>query len=156
MVTHRLLTVGKPRDPCVTGWVEEYLKRLRPWAAWRWEQVAEEPFSDDTRSQALVREGGRLLRRIRPTDWLVVLDVAGESLDSPALSRRLAGWQDQGRVFCVVVGGSLGVSPAVLERSDWRWSLGPITLPHGLAQVVAAEQLYRAATIYHGHPYHKD
>ena len=60
-----------------------------------------------------------------------------------------------GRDLALFIGGADGLAPACLESAEHRWSLSPLTLPHGLARIVVAEQLYRAATILRGHPYHR-
>jgi 23S rRNA (pseudouridine1915-N3)-methyltransferase len=64
-------------------------------------------------------------------------------------------WQEESRPLAIVLGGSTGLDAVVLARAEERWSLGPLTLPHELARVVVAEQLYRAGTILRGAPYHK-
>ena len=92
----------------------------------------------------------------RPGDVLVALDVRGKALSSEALAAQMETWMTRGvKVVHLTVGGAEGLSSAVLERADLRWSLGPLTLPHDLAMVVMWEQLYRAMTIIRGEPYHK-
>jgi 23S rRNA (pseudouridine1915-N3)-methyltransferase len=86
---------------------------------------------------------------------VVALARTGAPWSSPELARRLAGWQQRGRPIVLVVGGSYGLPGSLLAEADERWSLGPGTLPHELARVVALEQLYRAFTILRGEPYHK-
>ena len=96
-----------------------------------------------------------MLKGIRPDDEVVALDVRGKSLNTVQLAGRFADWRQDGRDVVLTIGGPDGLSPAVLERARWRWSLSPLTLPHGLVRVVAAEQLYRAWTVISGHPYHR-
>jgi 23S rRNA (pseudouridine1915-N3)-methyltransferase len=105
--------------------------------------------------RAVAAEGERMLKAITPGDRVVALDVTGRSLDTEALSRRLAGWLQDGRDVVLTVGGPDGLAPPVVDRAEWRWSLSPLTLPHGLVRVVLAEQLYRAWTVLAGHPYHR-
>lgn len=105
--------------------------------------------------RAVIEEGERMLKGIRPDDEVVALDVRGKSLDTVQLAGRFADWRQDGRDVVLTIGGPDGLSPAVLERARWRWSLSPLTLPHGLVRVVAAEQLYRAWTVISGHPYHR-
>lgn len=155
MGQHRLITVGRPRERCLEELVHEYLKRLQGWSTWQWEIVSEEPFGRKDASRAKIREGQHLLGRIHERDFVITLEVGGDAVDSLTLSHRLTDWQDRGLSLAVIVGGSTGLDDAVLARAQWRWSLGPLTLPHALAQVVVAEQLYRAFAIAAGHPYHK-
>jgi 23S rRNA (pseudouridine1915-N3)-methyltransferase len=105
--------------------------------------------------RAVTVEGERMLKALSPSDRAVALDVGGRSLDTEALARRLADWLQEGRDVAFLVGGPDGLAPPVVERAGWRWSLSPLTLPHGLVRVVLAEQLYRAWTVLQGHPYHR-
>jgi 23S rRNA (pseudouridine1915-N3)-methyltransferase len=139
-----LLTVGRPRDPAVQRQVEAYRRRTPPPYAWVWEPVPE------GRRQADV-----LSARLRPGDQVVALDPAGQLLDSPGFAARLEGWIGAGRRTVFVIGGAEGLPEGILARADWRWSLSPLTFPHELACLLAAEQLYRAWAIRSGHPYHK-
>ena len=70
-------------------------------------------------------------------------------------AQRLGHWRDEGRSVVILVGGSHGLAPELLHEAREHWSLGPLTLPHELARVVAYEQLFRAWTILRGEPYHK-
>jgi len=72
------------------------------------------------------------------------------------LARRMARWREAGRNVAFIVGGADGLAENVKASADFVWSLSPLTLPHGLARVVLAEQLYRAHSILHNHPYHRE
>ena len=96
---------------------------------------------------------GKAASRTAPV--LVALDSRGDALTSEAIAARLGGWRDGGTQHLVfAIGPADGWSATALARADLRLSLGAITLPHELALVVLAEQLYRAQTILAGHPYH--
>jgi 23S rRNA (pseudouridine1915-N3)-methyltransferase len=84
-----------------------------------------------------------------------LLDERGRQLSSKGLAGKLANWQSDGRDLCFVIGGPDGVSDACRQRADFTWSLSQLTLPHGLARVLFAEQLYRAHSLHTGHPYHR-
>lgn len=92
---------------------------------------------------------------VKDAEQLVVLDERGTQLSSVGLSGKLSAWQSAGRDISFIIGGPDGVSQAVTARSGFRWSLSKLTLPHGLARVLFAEQLYRAWTVSTGHPYHR-
>jgi 23S rRNA (pseudouridine1915-N3)-methyltransferase len=100
---------------------------------------------------------GVLLARVIPEGAaLAVLDERGRMLTSPALADTLAVWRDAGRgVAGFVIGGADGVDPALRDRADLVLSFGPMVWPHALARAMLAEQLYRAATILAGTPYHR-
>ncbi len=101
-------------------------------------------------------EAAALLAKLPSSSKLVCLDAKGEAKTSETFAQVLAKFRDEGtRALAFFVGGADGLGEAALARADARLSLGAITLPHGLARVVLAEQIYRAATILAGHPYHR-
>jgi 23S rRNA (pseudouridine1915-N3)-methyltransferase len=101
-------------------------------------------------------EGRALLGKLPPGCKLISLDRQGRALDSEAFAKALAGFRDGGaQALAVMIGGADGLDNAALERADLVLSLGAMTLPHGLARIVLAEQLYRAMTMLSGHPYHR-
>jgi 23S rRNA (pseudouridine1915-N3)-methyltransferase len=97
-----------------------------------------------------------MLGKVPPSHKLVCLDREGDQLGSAEFAHAISGFRDRGAPgLAFLVGGAEGLAPEVLARADLKLSLGPLTLPHGLARIVLAEQLYRAATILAGHPYHR-
>lgn len=101
-------------------------------------------------------EGERILAVLPAGCVKVVLDEHGTLVRTTELARRIARWQETGRNLAFIVGGADGLSDSVKKSADFTWSLSPLTLPHGLARVVLAEQLYRAVSILHNHPYHRE
>lgn len=106
-------------------------------------------------AQAVADEGRRLLAAAGGCRR-VCLDVRGAAVDTPELARRLAGWLQGGQDVALLVGGPDGLAAECLAGAAWRWSLSPLTLPHGLVRILVAEQLYRAWTVLAGHPYHRE
>jgi len=101
-------------------------------------------------------EGARLLKAVSTATLLVALDENGRLESSVAFAQRLSAQRNGGiPALGLLIGGPDGHSPDVLARAHLTLSLGPMTLPHGLARVFLAEQLYRAVTILSGHPYHR-
>ena len=101
-------------------------------------------------------EAGLLLAKSASTHDIAALDPRGEQLDSEAFAKMLGRLRDDGKPgLTFVIGGADGLGNDLLDKAQRRLSLGPMTLPHGLARVVLAEQLYRAMTILAGHPYHR-
>jgi 23S rRNA (pseudouridine1915-N3)-methyltransferase len=92
---------------------------------------------------------------LRDTDYVVALEVRGRSLTTPALAKWLAARMAGGRDLALLVGGPEGLDAELSARADFRWSLSPLTWPHGLVRVMVAEQLYRAHSLLLGHPYHR-
>ncbi len=107
-------------------------------------------------AQRLADEAGRLAEAAKGADVRVLLDEAGKTFGSEAFARYLGARRDEGRrAVAFLIGGPDGHEQAAREGAHPTLLLGPMTLPHGLARIVLAEQLYRAATILSGHPYHR-
>lgn len=107
-------------------------------------------------SKRKAAEAQALLAKIPSAHLTICLDPGGEALSSEAFARLLAKFRDEGTDgVAFVVGGADGLGKDVLAKAARLVSLGPMTLPHGLARIVLAEQIYRAATILAGHPYHR-
>lgn len=151
----RLLSVGRPRDAEASRLHDRYAERMRRLglryeSLWVPEVQPSGKYSDD---HVREREAGHLRERLDRPGKVIALDRRGTMLDSESLSRRLPGWASpQGTLL---LGGPLGLHPTLLDEVDERWSLSALTLPHELARVVVAEQVYRALTLIRGVPYHK-
>ncbi|MFY0610754.1 MAG: 23S rRNA (pseudouridine(1915)-N(3))-methyltransferase RlmH [Hyphomicrobiaceae bacterium] len=101
-------------------------------------------------------EANRLLEKVGGDVMLFALDEAGRNRDSQAFSELVAKYRDDGTPeLAFLIGGPDGHGQTVLDAARERVSLSAMTLPHGLARIVLLEQLYRAATILSGHPYHR-
>jgi len=105
--------------------------------------------------RAIEAEGERILAAVPGGCAITALDERGTAITTKELARRLERWRQSGRNIAFLIGGADGLAEGVKKSSDAVWSLSPLTLPHGLARVVLAEQLYRAASILHNHPYHR-
>jgi 23S rRNA (pseudouridine1915-N3)-methyltransferase len=150
----RILAVGKDRSGLYQPAVEEYAKRLTRYGKLELVEVPEARRHAGT-PQAREEEADTLLAKLGPRERLVALDERGPELTSPELARRLSAWLAGGRDVSLVLGGSDGLAPRLLERAEERLSLSRLTLAHRLARLVLVEQLYRAFTILRGEPYHK-
>ena len=110
---------------------------------------------EDRRGLGMVAEADLLARAIPDGAAIIMLDERGAQPTSPEFAARLAAWRDGARDVCLVIGGADGLAPALRARADWQISLGRMVWPHLLVRVMVAEQLYRAATILAGSPYHR-
>lgn len=111
---------------------------------------------DDRKGGGMVAEAALLKRAVPDGALLAVLDERGRVESSPQFADRLAGWRDQGRGdLAVIIGGADGISPDLRAEADFALSLGKMVWPHMLVRVMLAEQLYRAASILSGGPYHR-
>lgn len=158
-MTIRLLCVGSLKERCFIDAAREYEKRLSRFCKLETAEVpdekAPEALSAAEEVQVKAREGERLLRRIDPGDYVIALAVNGEALSSEAFSQRLSALLDAGKRPAFVIGGSLGLSDAVLARANARLSVSAMTLPHRLCRIFLLEQIFRAFKILRGEPYHK-
>ena len=111
---------------------------------------------NDKSKSAMQAEGEQILAKIDDDEQLILLDERGKQLTSSDLANRLSAWQADGRDLCFLIGGPDGVSAACRERANSIWSLSKLTLPHGLARALFAEQMYRAWSLQVGHPYHRE
>jgi 23S rRNA (pseudouridine1915-N3)-methyltransferase len=106
--------------------------------------------------KAVETEARKLLTTLRPDEWVIALDERGTQMSTRELADWLAGRMREGRDLAFLIGGPDGFAAEVAARSDMTLSLSRLTLPHALARVVLAEQLYRAMTILTHHPYHRE
>lgn len=150
----RLLAVGKDRSGLYAPAVEEYARRIARYAKFELVEIPEARRHAGT-PRAREEEGEAILSRLGAREDLIALDERGRELASLELARRLQAWLEGGRDLALVIGGSDGLSPEVLDRARERISLSRLTLAHRLARLVLLEQLYRAFTILRGEPYHK-
>ena len=153
----RLIAVGDRQPSWVDTAFSEYAGRLpRQWQ-FRLEEIGTvKRAKGGPAAIAKQTEGEKVLAKIKPAEQLVVLDERGKQFSSRELSGKLDDWQLTGADLVFVIGGPDGVSADVLKRANLKWSLSKLTLPHGLARVLFAEQLYRGWSLQTGHPYHRD
>jgi 23S rRNA (pseudouridine1915-N3)-methyltransferase len=156
----RVIAVGKIKEKFLQEGIAEYEKRLRPYVKLQVVELAEEKrpakTSPATESAAMEKEGDRILAAISDGSFVIALDVKGQRWSSEELAamfreRELAG-QNQ---LSFVIGGDLGLSPAVHARSNLRLSLSDMTFTHPMTRLLLLEQVYRAFRILRGEPYHK-
>lgn len=147
----RILAIGKKHEDWILQGVERYEKRLRQPFATEWLLL---PHSSRTGDTARQEESGRILERIKPNEYVILLDEQGKLLDSPGFSKLLLSPLEQSRLVTLVVGGAYGVDNRVHARADTIWSLSPLVFPHQLVRLLIVEQLYRAQEITAGRAYH--
>lgn len=100
-------------------------------------------------------EGERLLAAIPTGSRVIALDERGREWGTAELAEQLAGWLREGRDLSLLIGGPDGLDAACRDRAEHLWALSRLTLPHPLVRIVVAEQLYRAWSLLHHHPYHR-
>ena len=156
----RIAAVGKIKEKWMREGIADYLKRIQPYEKTEVIEVEDEkaPESNSMAENEKVKtvEGSKLLKQIKDTDYVILLDLAGREMDSVSLSKHIESVHTKGYNRIVfVIGGSLGVSKQLIQRADYRWKLSVNTFPHQLCRIVVLEQIYRAFRILHNEPYHK-
>ncbi len=153
----RIISVGRAKNNHLRALADDYLNRVRRFTRCEFIEVRE---SASAIEKAIINEEGeRIIAAIGNSEagnTIVLLDVEGEQWSSPELAKRFEMWQMTNiKTLTFVIGGHLGASEEVRRRANYLWSFGRITLPHEMARVVVAEQIYRAFTIMRGLPYQK-
>lgn len=147
--------VGKPRDAALAAAIHEYEMRAARYWPLEVVEVKEEPGRGASAAVVMQKEGERLMARVPAAARLVLCDPGGDSLDSVSFAALVQEQRDRAEDIVFVIGGAHGLGEPVRARPHRRLALAPWTLPHELARLVLAEQLYRAGTIGRGEPYHK-
>ena len=157
MLKIKFIVVGRTRSSFLKEGENFYLDRLRKYARVDWVEVKPVNIKKGKPDKdILTAEGQNIARKIEQNDYLVALDRAGHQYNSEDLSdwlNRLSisvdGW------VCFVIGGPLGLSKEILNRTDKVLSLSKLTLTHEMSRIFLVEQIYRAFTILKGEKYHK-
>ena len=155
-----LITVGKIKEKYFTDAIKEYSKRLSRYCKLEIVELADEKTPDGaSEAEELAikeREGERILKAIKEDAYVIALAIEGKMLDSEELSRKMEQLGVGGTShIAFIIGGSLGLSQAVMRRADYALSFSKMTFPHQLMRVVLLEQIYRSFRIMKNEPYHK-
>jgi len=150
----KIISIGKIRKSYWREAAATYVQRIGRFCSLNIVELKDGPKHLPSKERMQV-EAQAIRAKASSQDILICLDSQGRSLASPQLASRVTSWLDSpGRTPCFVLGGAYGLSQQLIEQSSYLLSLGPMTLPHELARIVLLEQLYRALTIIHHHPYH--
>ncbi|MBM7853789.1 23S rRNA (pseudouridine1915-N3)-methyltransferase [Desulfohalotomaculum tongense] len=155
-----IISVGKLKEKYLKQGVQEYLKRLQPYAKIEIIEVADEPHQDGISEQAAEqvrqKEAERVSRHIKSSTFLIALDAAGKMYSSEELAGYFEKLMLKGKSdITMLIGGSLGLSAGLLKRCQLRLSFSKLTFPHQLMRLILLEQIYRIFKINRGEPYHK-
>lgn len=152
-----IICVGKIKTPRWQDAAKDYLQRLG--RSWQIKLIAVREARDHSIEERNQREGSYILDALKDMDLgatlIIALDEGGELCTSAQFSERLRFfWEQENRMPCFIIGGAYGLCPEIRQKARLVLSLGPMTFPHELAQVLLLEQLYRADAILRGSPYH--
>ena len=152
----RICAVGRLRAGPEKSLIDDYLKRFDRSGRALGLGPAEVVEVDDRKNAGMGAEAALLRKSVPDGAVICTLDERGKLISSPDFAEKLAGWRDQGRGdLALVIGGADGIDPSLRAEADFSLSFGKMVWPHMLARVMLSEQLYRAATILAGSPYHR-
>lgn len=154
-----IVTAGKIKEKYLTAGINEFLKRLGPFANVKIIEINEEKMKDNPseaeKQQTLAQEGQRLLKQVPEGSYLIVLDVYGQQLSSEKLAEKIQSLGLQGKSnITFLIGGAFGLSQEVRQAADFRLSFSPMTFTHQMIRLLLVEQIYRAFKINRGEKYH--
>lgn len=153
-----LIAVGKTDVKWVREGVELYSSRLKHYIQFSMDEIPElKNTSAFAKEQIKAKEGELVLKRLKPSDEVILLDERGKEYTSVELARKMEERISRsGRDIVFVIGGAYGFSPEVYSRADGKMSLSKMTFSHQMVRAIFIEQLYRAFTIIRGEPYHHE
>ncbi len=156
----KIIAVGKLKEKYLKQGIQEYLKRLGAYCKMEIVELGDEPIGDNAspKDQEIVKqkEGAKILGRIKDSEYVILLHVAGEAIDSVELANKIENLMINGKSsITFVIGGSLGHGEDVLKRADYKLSFSKMTLPHQLIRLILVEQIYRSFKIIKNETYHK-
>lgn len=155
-----IVSVGKVKEKYLKQGITEFEKRLRPYCKLTLDEVADEQAPEQLSEKELVqvkqKEGERILKKLKPTEYVIALDLNGVSWSSEQLAKQMDKLAVSGKSrIAFVIGGSNGLSNEVLKRANMKLSFSKMTFPHQLMKLILMEQIYRGFKILRGEPYHK-
>lgn len=155
----KLFCIGKNKDKNLNALCREYEKRISAFSKVAVEEFKDEPDLHSERESEAEKikkaEGDRVLAKIKDPDFVVLLDLHGEMMDSLAFEKHREKWMTSGKDLVFVIAGSLGPSKELTARANARWKLSDLTFTHLMCRVLVLEQIYRSFMIENNRQYHK-
>lgn len=153
----KLLVVGKTNDKNITKGIDDYVGRVKHYMPLDIEVIPELKNTKSlTQSNQKEMEAEQILKRLQPSDTVVLLDEHGKEYRSIEFARWIEKLQQTARSLVFIIGGPYGFADSVYERSDAKLSLSKMTFSHQMIRLLFVEQIYRACTIIKGEPYHHE
>ncbi len=154
-----IISVGKIKEKYFTAAIEEYSKRLSRFVKLKISEVADEKIPENASKKEIEivkeKEGNKILGKLDENSFIITLCIEGKELSSEEIAKKITDISMSSSNITFIIGGSLGLSDTVKNKSQFRLSFGKITLPHQLMRVVLLEQIYRAFKINNNESYHK-
>lgn len=151
----KIIAIGRIKEKAQVALIEEYMKRLRPEHKVEMLELDKSKHKDSEINKVIEDESNRVLSKIKPTDYVILLDLKGANISSEELAANISRNLSTGKDLIFIIGGSHGVSDDIKNRSNFMWQISKLTFPHQLVRQLLVEQIYRAFMINKQHPYHK-
>jgi hypothetical protein len=149
----KIIAIGKKHEKWVLNGIELFEKRLKKPFNLSWDIL---PHSNFAEEKAREEETQRILAKIKPSDFVILLDERGKNISSPELAKMLSNGFVNSQNFVIVIGGAFGVSEELRQRANFVWSLSKLVFPHQIVRLILVEQIYRAQEISSGGKYHHE
>lgn len=153
----KIIALGKIKEKYLQEGIDEFLKRLTPYATVSVVEVQPVQVKDENLiERVLGEEGEKILSLIKPTDYLITMEIGGKELSSEEFAGKISELTNSGvQEVVFVIGSSCGIGKNVSERADFKMSMSRMTFLHEFARLILVEQIYRAFKIIKGEKYHK-
>ena len=153
----KIIALGKIKEKFLKEGIEEFLKRLTPYASVEIVELSPVEIKDENLTQkALEQEGERILANIKPDSYVITLEILGKQLSSEDFAQKINEITVSGiNELVFIIGSSCGISPIVSQKADFKLSFSKMTFLHQFARLILVEQIYRAFKILKGETYHK-
>lgn len=149
----RIIAIGKKHEKWISSGIELFEKRLKKPFDLKWDIL---PHSNFAEEKAREEETQRILAKIKPSDFVILLDERGKNISSPELAKMLLNGFVNSQNFVIIIGGAFGVADELLQRANFVWSLSKLVFPHQIVRLILVEQVYRAQEISSGGKYHHE
>lgn len=150
----KLICVGRVKDASLKALIDDYQKRIQKYHKLEVIEVKDEPIRDNGK-EVLDIEASRIMSKIDKDDYVILLDLHGESLDSISFAKKIDKLFVSYSKITFVIGGSLGLGEEVIKRANYRLKLSDMTFLHQMTRLIILEQIYRCFKILNHETYHK-
>lgn len=153
----KIIALGKIKEKFLKDGIDEFLKRLKPYASVEIVELVPVEIKDENLIQrTLEQESEKILANIKPNSYVVTLEIQGKQLSSEDFAAKINEITNSGISELVfIIGSSCGISSKVSQRADFKLSMSKMTFLHQFARLLLIEQIYRAFKILKGETYHK-
>ena len=150
----KLICVGRVKDASLKALIDDYQKRIQKYHKLEVIEVKDEPIRDNEK-EVLDIEASRIMSKIDKDDYVILLDLHGESLNSVSFANKIDKLFVSYSKITFVIGGSLGLGEEVRKRANYRLKLSDMTFLHQMTRLIILEQIYRCFKILNHETYHK-